>query len=146
MMLYPEFLSLLRPLGLIIGSCVLVYSTVYNMWDSFENPPPILNLGHVDELGRATYNGASGTFANATVSFVTLPTSNEAFVCVASTTNNIASTMVVPASVLGLVLELDVFNINLCDMPEVALTFADTSDLMHFAASLRGAIIFENKP
>ncbi|KAI0716863.1 hypothetical protein C8Q76DRAFT_795103 [Earliella scabrosa] len=145
-MLSPAFLRLLGLVSCVVASCVLIYTTVYNMWDSFENPPPSLNVGRVDNLARRPYATAGASYANTTVSLVTLPTSSEVFVCVASAANDIATTVVVPASAFELVLEMADFHISLCDFPEVALSFANADDLRLFAASLKGVVNVGNKP
>ncbi|KAI0708448.1 hypothetical protein C8Q76DRAFT_799713 [Earliella scabrosa] len=98
----------------IVVSGLIVYHTVYAMWESFENPPTFLKTGP----------------------------SIEAYVCVATTANDVVvSTALMPATFLTIFLELEEHHIGLCSAQAgVALAFADIIHLKLFAASLEGAV------
>ncbi|KAI0735952.1 hypothetical protein C8Q76DRAFT_792439 [Earliella scabrosa] len=130
----PTLIRLLAIFSYAVASCLIVYHTVYAMWDSFENPPAFVNR-------NSSYIDGSGDFANVTVSLISLPVSNKA------ANSAVVATAIVPAAFLTVFLELEEHHINVCSAPHgVALAFADSTDLKIFAASLEGAVNVGGKP
>ncbi|KAI0688938.1 hypothetical protein C8Q76DRAFT_698616 [Earliella scabrosa] len=122
---------------LVAATYYVAYVAVLAMWDRFEE-----QFSAVTTVGRAHgVAHAQDAYANTTVSFISLPMSSEAYVCMASNVDDVLSTLLVPAPALALFLELGDLHLNMCDFPgTMAVTFTDGADLKMFAALLEGAM------
>ncbi|KAI0744433.1 hypothetical protein C8Q76DRAFT_788970 [Earliella scabrosa] len=124
---------------LLAASYYVVYITVATMWDSFENPPAVIKVWE--------HGVTRGSYVNTTVSFVTLPTSNEGYVCAVSSVDNVVSTVLAPAPAFAFLFEMKDLDVDVCHIPgAVSITFVDAVDLKLFAASLEGTAVISQAP